>query len=643
MSTNGPQTSRLQKLLQAGSTELEARLAVSTDLDEKLSAALEAAVPEVRDPSPLMGMLRTGEADLQETLASSVDVEQRLGGTLDQVTDGETAHTPPQGQESYAQHPLHARGAENAEASLPESDRLSGSIAYARADLYFVRPDVSASAVVGSLHMPDTLAHRATGYIDAVRHPIDPAVDEVTYQAHDMIIPALIGLTDLSDSLLMTRLALSGTMTLAWWFNDKAAVELEAMARRQMSLEDGSGYWRRAAQTVAGLNARITVLGLDAAGPGDPPLPAPVQPVGVPLDELWRRLAETERALRRAEVQRAARATTRPPFPHLEDPEGASWYDRVREQRLRALRTYAEGGELAAQATNQRRAGKDAALTEDDVLREGAELLAGLPLAFTSECWELIVVCLLETRHAVRRRPAMVRGPLRMAARFARRESERAKHADRARRDAALRLQVLQAATPDGVDPLPEAPAAVGILKRVLRDGAQASQKDALIVQAALAARHDALHRTYLIAALRRAIERWGDGAVHARADAKYWDFAPAAWGGHYWLRVSLIDTDQLRVVTMRKPLPPEEAQDPAAVTVWQHRDVDRCAESELYVRQLSELTKAQGIHADFVWTPGTVVVDTPFPGLPTSRDRRSPSRHSAVRLPHHDDTAHRP
>lgn len=62
-----------------------AALAESTDLDEKLSAALAAGAPEARDPSRLSRMLRTGDADLQETLAASTDVERRLTETLDEA------------------------------------------------------------------------------------------------------------------------------------------------------------------------------------------------------------------------------------------------------------------------------------------------------------------------------------------------------------------------------------------------------------------------------------------------------------------------------------------------------------------------------------------------------------------------------
>ncbi|MFJ8106733.1 hypothetical protein [Streptomyces sp. NPDC096132] len=516
------------------------------------------------------------------------------------------------------------------------------SSAYAGTDLFAVMPDVSASGVdptlaqpdlglqlpdtnglqlpdTSGLQLPDTgvgdLAHTATGHIDAVQHAVDHAVDEAVQELHDMIVPALIGLADLSGALLVTRLALRGTMALAA-FNNKVAVEQEAMVRRQMSLEDGSECWRRAAEAAAGLNARITVLGLDPAGPGDPPLPAPVQPVGVPLDLLWRRLAETERALRRVEAQRAARATARLPFQHREDPERADWYDRLREQRRRALKTYAEGGELPAPATTGPRTDRNTALTEDDVLREGAELLARLPLEFTSESRELIDDCLLEALRAIGRRPTAVRRYLDEAALIAHKESERARRAETARREAALRLEVLRAATPEGVDPLPEAPTAVGILERVLRDGVPASKEDERTVQQALAARSAALHRAYLVAALRRASERWGDGSVHARADAEHWDFAPAAWGGHYWLRVRLTTGGQARVLTMRRPLTAREAADPETAARWQALDAERCAESAAYVDELGLLSEEEGVRAEFTWTESQVLTGEPAPGL---------------------------
>ncbi|MFI1051064.1 hypothetical protein ACH4U3_35815 [Streptomyces griseoruber] len=500
------------------------------------------------------------------------------------------------------------------------------SSAYAGTDLYTVMPDVSASGIDPTmaqpdlgLHLPDTgvsdLAHTATGHVDVVGHAVDHAVDEAAQQLHDMIVPALIGLADLSGALLVTRLALRGTMALAA-FNNKVAVDQEAMARRQMSLEDGSECWRRAAEAAAGINARITVLGLAPAGPGDPPLPPPVQPVGVPLDVLWKRLAATERALRRVEAQRAARATARLPFQHREDPEHADWYDRLRAKRHRALKAYAEGGDLSARPAAEPRTGDHTSLTEEDVLREGAELLAGLPLAFTSEGRELIDDCLLEARRAVGRRPTAVRRYLDEAALIARKESERAARAETARRDAALRLQVLRAAAPEGVDPLPEAPAATDVLERVLRSGVPASKEDERTVQQALAARSAALHRAYLVAALRRASEQWGDGSVHARADAEHWDFAPAAWGGHYWLRVRLTATGQARVLTMRRALTAQEAADPHTVARWQAMDAGRCAESAAYVDELGLLSEEEGVRAEFTWTESQVLTGEPAPGL---------------------------
>ncbi|MEU6765496.1 hypothetical protein ABZ916_23580 [Streptomyces sp. NPDC046853] len=86
MSTNPPLDARLQKLLQEGATELYAALAESTNLDEKLSAALEAATPGGQNPSPLTRMLRAGDAELRMTLAGSTDVEQKLTETLHEAT-----------------------------------------------------------------------------------------------------------------------------------------------------------------------------------------------------------------------------------------------------------------------------------------------------------------------------------------------------------------------------------------------------------------------------------------------------------------------------------------------------------------------------------------------------------------------------
>ncbi|MFE7644415.1 hypothetical protein [Streptomyces phaeoluteigriseus] len=493
-------------------------------------------------------------------------------------------------------------------------------------------PDVAGTGVADMASVSDQAADAATHVGDAVGHLAD--------QAQDMIVPALIGLADLSGALLVTRLALRGTVALAA-FNNKVAAEQEALSRRQVSLETGSECWRRAAEAAAGLNARITVLGLDPSGPGDPPPPAPVRPVGVPLDLLWKRLAETERALRRAEAQRAARATARLPFDHAQDPEHAAWYDRLRERRRQALIRYAEGGpgpEAAAPdhagstvLTGSTTLAEATALTEDDVLREGAELLARLPLAFTSAGRELIDDCLREARRAVGRRPTAVRRYLDEAALIAHKESERALLADRARQDAALRLGALQAPAPEGVDTLPDAAEAVEVLQRALRAGVAPSGAAERTVRQALVSRSAALQRAYLVAALRRATEQWGEGSVQGRMDADHWDFAPAAWGGRYWLRVRLTSTGQARVFTMRRPLTPEEEADPATAAL----DAERCAESSGYVDALGRLTEAEGVRAEFAWSSSQVRTGEPAPGL---SGRTSPRRRPAPPLHRHHD-----
>ncbi|MFJ6724181.1 hypothetical protein ACIQPQ_04630 [Streptomyces sp. NPDC091281] len=457
--------------------------------------------------------------------------------------------------------------------------------------------------------------------------PLTQAAGHAVDQLQDMIVPALIGLADLSGALMVTRLALRGTEALAA-FNNKVAAEQEAMSRRQASLETGSACWRRAAETAAGINARITVLGLEPSGPGDPPLPAPVAAVGVPLDLLWRRMAATDRAVRVLEARRAARATARLPSAHAEDSAHADWYDRLRERRRAALLRYAEGGPeptaptggtgtaAAAPPSTGATEPPPPALTEEDVLREGADLLAGLPLAFSSASRDLIDDCLLEARRAVGRRPTAVRRYLDEASIIARKESERALESERVRRDAALRLDVLRAPAPAGVEPLPEDPAAVAVLERALRDGVAPAAADDRTVRQALVARSTALQRAYLVAALRRATEGWGAGSTHARADAEHWDFAPAAWAGHYWLRVRLTATGQARVFTMRRALTAAEAADPETVARWAAQDAERCAESAKYVEELGVLTEAEGVRAEFTWSTSKVHTGEPAPGL---------------------------
>ncbi|MEU5179812.1 hypothetical protein AB0G49_07140 [Streptomyces longwoodensis] len=533
------------------------------------------------------------------------------------------------------------------------------SSAYAGTDLTAVFPDVSASglgqaadpvtgqvtdAVTGhatdvttghatdaaAAHASDVAGHVAGHATDALGHAADAVADQV----HDLIVPALIGLADLSGALMVTRLAIRGTVALAA-FNNKVAEQQARLSRQQMAVEPGSECWRRAVETAAGLNARIAVLGVAPGGPGEPPLPAPVQPVGVALDVLWLRMAETERALRRVEAQRAARATARLPFQHQDDPDSAEWYDRLRTRRREALRRYAAGGPQPDEptaghpmsdttarrgATLSQGAGA-AQISEEDVLEEGAHLLARLPLSFSSESRELIDDCLLEARRAVGRRSAAVRRYLDEAALIAHKEAERSERASAARQDAALRLGVLRAPAPEGVGPLPDAAAAVAVLERVLADGAPPSPDDERTVQQALLAHSAALHHAYLEAALRRAVDRWADGSGYARSDAAHRDFAPAEWGGHYWLRVRLTANGEARVFTMRRPLSSEQSADPGTVAHWEALDAARCAESRAYVDRLSALTEVNGVRTSFVWSADAVLTGEPAPGLTDVRD----------------------
>jgi len=92
MNTNPSDGSRLQRILQEGSEELEATLQASTDLDARLSAALSPQAPDRQEPrSRLDRVMRKGEEELRERLTQSVDVEQKLTATLRQSMMANTA------------------------------------------------------------------------------------------------------------------------------------------------------------------------------------------------------------------------------------------------------------------------------------------------------------------------------------------------------------------------------------------------------------------------------------------------------------------------------------------------------------------------------------------------------------------------
>ncbi|MFD5013791.1 Clp protease N-terminal domain-containing protein [Streptomyces chartreusis] len=100
MKPNRPRDSRLHRLLQEGSAELNAALAQSTDLKEELLATLEAAAPDAPGQAAVEPMLRSGEAELRHTLAGSTDVELRLADTLHQADQDATSPQLDQGVET---------------------------------------------------------------------------------------------------------------------------------------------------------------------------------------------------------------------------------------------------------------------------------------------------------------------------------------------------------------------------------------------------------------------------------------------------------------------------------------------------------------------------------------------------------------
>ncbi|MFE4204189.1 hypothetical protein ACFRSX_00200 [Streptomyces goshikiensis] len=105
MTAEPPLSPRLRELLRAGAAELEERLAETTDLDWRVSAALAGGSAEGDSTSRLDSLLLVGGADLRRVLAESTDVEQKLSESVARATaKGKTKRPGRPGSTSFIEH-----------------------------------------------------------------------------------------------------------------------------------------------------------------------------------------------------------------------------------------------------------------------------------------------------------------------------------------------------------------------------------------------------------------------------------------------------------------------------------------------------------------------------------------------------------
>ncbi|GAA2260395.1 hypothetical protein GCM10010232_59440 [Streptomyces amakusaensis] len=524
------------------------------------------------------------------------------------------------------------------------SDAVSGAVSDAVAD-----PTVSGA--FPRLSVPDVIPDFSLA--DAGGEVLDSALD----QAQELLLPALIGLGSLSGALLAGRAAMAGAQLLA--ASAVRAAESQAALRKELlTAAQAAECWREAVFAAARTNARLAALRArirragppSGSGPGGPPdlpdLPPPLDPVGMRLTEVWRRLAETGTALRRAETA-FARATMEAAdgaaFESGDSGDGSDsgWHTRLRARRRQALTEYERTGRTGAgKAAGEVSVPPAAeALSEEEVLRLGGELLARLPRDLPSADYRLLEEMITAAAGVVTARPAAARRHLREAGRFAERMT---RAAERLRADeewAAQQLDFLRRTPPDGTVRLPVADGEIAALERVLSQGEPLADTVRTRVAARVGERTELLQRLYTAEVIRAAArEASGDPAAGRPADSgtagtdgtTTVDWTPPGWGDTHWLRL-LVNGGAARVVTMHRERSPGEETDADRDLDWR-----RCTEAAGQLAALERLTERAGLPLRLTFDP---VPERPAPREPAvaDEDRRSRDRRTGPRARHHD------
>ncbi|MGW3563813.1 hypothetical protein ACWDSL_07920 [Streptomyces sp. NPDC000941] len=468
--------------------------------------------------------------------------------------------------------------------------------------------------------------HVANAVHNAAGHAMDSAMD----QLHDMVVPALIGLSALGGALLVGRAAMAGAQLLSEAVIRAAAHQAE-LEQRQLDACQAAACWKDAAFAAARANARIDSLharfrrtapptGPDGPSgppgtpgtPGLPDLPPPLDLNGASLEQMWHRLAETDRRLRCAEAAyaRATMAAAVGPVSVAHPDTDDGWHAKLRARRQQALAEYeqaATGAEApptaAAQQQQQQQQPTVAAgaLTEDEVVRRGAELLATLPHHISAADYRLVEEQIAGAVKVVGRRPSMAKLHLRQAAHFAKQKTHEAEQRREHEEWAAQQLAFLRNVPPGIPGPLPDATAEIAILEGILDKGGALVDAERQRVKARVGERVkervDAYERAYAAEVIRAAVKRSEPEAfTHSTSGTvRVIDWTPPGWGEEHWLRVSVDVHGSARVATMHRERDPAEETDADRAL-----DRKRCAQASQHLEALGRLTKHAGLSLEF-------------------------------------------
>lgn len=458
--------------------------------------------------------------------------------------------------------------------------------------------------------LSDQLGTQAGQHIaDAVHNAGGHALNAAMDQLHDLMVPALIGLGSLSGALLVGRATMAGAQVLAAAAIRAAEAQAE-LRRRQLDARQAAECWRDAAFAAVRANARIDTLSArirraaTAAGPDGPPeppdLPPPLALTGLSLDEVWRRLADTDCRLRHAEAAyaRATMAAAARPVAGAHS-ESTGWHAKLRARRRQALEAY-EGAVTEAEARGslpQTPAAPTADLTEEEVLRLGGDLLAMLPRHVSVADYRLVEEKVAVATEVAAQRPAAAKRHLREAARFAERVTRDAERRQETEEWAAQQLAFLRADHPGTPVPLPDATAEIAVLERLLYQGGTLEEAERVRIVARVGERVDAYQRMYATEVIRAAVQRSEpETAGYATSGAvQIIDWTPPGWGDEHWLRISLDAGGTARVSTMHRERDPDEETDDDLDLDWQ-----RCVEAPDHLRELRKLAERAGLSVPF-------------------------------------------
>ncbi|MGV9847672.1 hypothetical protein ACWDWU_02560 [Streptomyces sp. NPDC003442] len=475
---------------------------------------------------------------------------------------------------------------------------------------------------------------------DAVHSAGGHALDAAMDQLHDLMVPALIGLGSLSGALLVGRATMAGAQVLAAAAIRAAEYQAE-LRQRQLDARQAAECWRDAAFAAVRANARIDTLrarirrAATAAGPDGPPeppdLPPPLALTGMCLDEVWRRLADTDRRLRHAEAA-YARATMEAADRPVAGahPADTGWHATLRARRVKALEAYEEAATEAEarDALPQPPPAATAAPSEEEVLRLGADLLAMLERNVAVADYRLVEEKVTVAAEVAAQRPAAAKRHLREAARFAERVTRDAERRQESEEWAAQQLAFLRTDHPDTPVPLPDAGSEIAVLERFLHRGGTLEEAERARVAARVGERVDAYQRMYAAEVIRAAVQRSEpETAGYATSGpVQFIDWTPPGWGDEHWLRISVDAEGTARVSTMHRERDPAEETDDDLDLDWQ-----RCVEARDHLSELRKLAERAGLSVPFEF-------DEP-PARPVPRTAARPAHHQRTgpKVRHHD------